>query len=192
MSNSGEPSPDYLRRLREYQLQVRAVRRKPTTAAAVIPARGPLSRRQLAVLDRLRRLSPSLAESLEQALRDLNDPTRLSYMGPAGEVREVLRAAIQKLAPDVDVKAQPWFKGYEQGGKVNPTQVERTRYAVQNRGGSTDQAKATDELIEELVGKVSRETYQVGSKSFHAGAIQGEVEKLAGWIFALLDEALPD
>lgn len=192
MSNSGEPSPDYLRRLREYQLQVRAVRRKPTTAAAVIPARGPLPGRQLAVLDRLRRLSPSLAESLEQALRDLSDPTRLSYMGPAGEVREVLRAAIQKLAPDVDVKAQPWFKGYEHGGKVNPTQNERTRYAVQNRGGSTDQAKATDELIEELVGKVSRETYQVGSKSFHAGAIQGEVEKLAGWIFALLDEALPD
>lgn len=190
MPNNGEPSPDYLRRLREYQLQVRAAPRLPAIVA--VPARGPLSARQRAVLERLRSLSPSLAESFEQALRDLNDQSRLSYMGPAGEVREVLRAAIQQLAPDVEVKAQTWFKGHEQGGKVNPTQAERTRYAVQNRGGSTDQAKATDELIEELVGKVSRETYQVGSKSFHAGAIQGDVEKLAGWVFALLDEILPD
>lgn len=187
---SGEPSPDYLRRLREYQLQVRTARR--AQAVVVVPARGPLSDRQLAVLDRLRKLSPPLAESFEQALRDLNDSGRLSYMGPAGEVREVLRAAIQQLAPEAEVKAQSWFKGHSQGGKLHPTQAERTRYAVQNRGGSTHRAKATDGLIEELLGKISRETYQVGSKSFHAGAIQGEVEKLAGWIFALLDEVLPD
>jgi hypothetical protein len=190
MTNSGEPSPDYLRRLREFQLQVRSKPR--STVAPVVPARGPLSSRQRNVLERLRRLSVALAESFEQALRDLNDHARLSYMGPAGEVREVLRATIQQLAPDADVRAQSWYKGHEQGGKINPTQAERTRYAVQVRGGSIDQAKASDELIEELIGKVSRETYQVGSRSFHAGAVQGEVEKLTGWIFSLLDEVLPD
>lgn len=188
--NKGESSTDLLRRLREFQLQVRTQPR--VMRPAVVPARGPLSDRQRLVLDRLRKLSPALSTSFEQALRDLNDQTRLSYMGPAGEVREVLRATIQILAPDADIRAQSWFKGHPQGGKINPTQSERTRYAVQQRGGSLDQAKASDELIDELVGKVSRETYQVGSRAFHAGTVRGDVQKLAGWVFSLLDEVLPD
>jgi hypothetical protein len=176
--------------LREFQLQVRA---KPRTASpVVVPARGPISDRQRNTLERLRRLSPPLAASFDQVLRDLNDYTRLSYMGPAGEVREVLRATIQLLAPDDEIREQRWFKGYEQNGKVSPTQAERTRLAVQKQGRSVDQAKAADELIEELVGKVSRETYQVGSKAFHAGTVQDDVQRLTGWIFMLLDEVLPD
>jgi hypothetical protein len=129
---------------------------------------------------------------MEQALLDINDHTRLTYMGPAGEVREVMRAAIHLFAPDEEVKKQTWFKGHEQGGKINPTQAERIRYAVQQRGGSTDLVKGTDEIIDKLVGQVGRETYTVGSKAFHAGVVRKDVEKLAGWVFMVLGEALPD
>ena len=193
MTNSiPEPSADYLRRLREFQVKVRESTRstRPLDKVAV-PARGPLSARERATLDRLAKLSRPLADSLEQALRDLNDPSRLSYVGPAGEVREVMRAAIQLLAPDEEVRAQKWFVGIKQGDKVNPSQAERTRYAVQSRRGNPDQLKELDALVDALVGKIGRETYASSSKAFHAGTAQEDVWKLTGWVFSVLDEVLP-
>ena len=98
--------PDQLRRLREFQMRVRQA---PRRIEAIVPARGPLSGRDADILARLRRASPSLADSMEQALTDMNDHSRLSYLGPAGEVREVLRATVQQLAPDDEVKEQTWY-----------------------------------------------------------------------------------
>lgn len=181
---------ELLRRLREFQMRVRQPQRKAD--APVVPARGPLSGRELHILERLRRLSGPLADSLEQALRDLNDHTRLSYIGPAGEVREVLRAAAQLLAPDEEVRKQPWFVGIKQGAKVNPSQAERIRYAVQARGGNREQSRDIDELIDQLVAQVGRQTYSSGSAALHAGTVQEKVRKLTGWVFAVLDELLPE
>jgi hypothetical protein len=182
--------PDLLRRLREFQLQVRQPAAR-TVAEAVVPARGPLSAREASILVRLRKLSGSLADSMEQALRDMNDQGRLSYVGPAGEVREVMRAAVQQLAPDDEIRKQPWFLGIVQGGKTNPSQAERTRYAVQQRRGSKDQVEDLDALIDNLVGQIGRRTYQTGSGKFHAGPDQADVWKLTGWVWAVLDEVLP-
>jgi hypothetical protein len=184
------PDPDLLRRLREFQLRVRQPPQR--RAEAVVPARGPLSGRDAAILARLRHLSPALADSLDQALKDLNDQSRLSYVGPAGEVREVMRAAVQLLAPDDEVKKQPWYVGIEQGGKRNPSQAERIRLAVQRQGGTKDQVKDIDGLVDELVGQIGRRTYTMASSAFHAGTMQARVRKLAGWVFAVLDEILPD
>jgi hypothetical protein len=181
--------PDRLRRLREFQTKVRQPSRP---VEAVVPARGPLSARESAILTRLRRQSVNLADSMEQALRDMNDQSRLSYVGPAGEVREVMRATVQLMAPDDEIRRQPWYVGIEQGGKLNPSQAERTRYAVQQRRGSKDQVQDTDALIDELVGQIGRRTYTVGSAKFHAGTDQAAVWKLTGWVWAVLDEVLPD
>jgi hypothetical protein len=174
--------------LREFQMQVRQPARR---VEAVVPARGPLSAREAAILARLRRQSAPLADSMEQALRDMNDQGRLSYVGPAGEVREVMRATVQMLAPDEEIERQPWYVGIIQGDKRNPSQAERTRYAVQQRRGSKDQVQDVDALIDELVGQVGRRTYQVGSGKFHAGTDQAAVWKLTGWVWAMLDEVLP-
>lgn len=192
-NRSFEPTADYLRRLREFQAQVRerARPRRLVEPSAVVPARGPLSAQDVSVLDRLRKLSQPLADSLEQALRDLNDSTRLSYVGPAGEVREVLRAAVQILAPDGEVKEQKWFVGHQQGESTNPTQAERTRLAVQKQRGNVDQVRDLDALLDELVGKIGRETYTSGSKAFHAGTARESVSRLTRWVFAVLDEVLP-
>jgi hypothetical protein len=183
------PDPELLRRLREFQLRVRNPIRK---VEVVVPARGPLSGRDANIIERLRRHSEPLADSLEQVLKDLNDFTRLSYVGPAGEIREVLRATVQLFAPDAEVRAQPWFVGYTVGNKTNATQAERVRYAVQTRGGSRDQVSDIDALIDQQVAQIGRETYKTGSSAFHAGTIQAEVRKLTGWVFAILDELLPE
>src|SRR2546426_3824816 len=92
-SNEG-PGAELFRRLREFQLRVGP---PPTLRVndSVGSARVPLSGNQAAVVARLRDQSPQLADSLEQALADLHDATRLTYVGPAGEAREVMRAAIQ-------------------------------------------------------------------------------------------------
>lgn len=187
--SDGGVDPDLLRRLSAFQVDVRQPAR---LAAPVVPARGPLSAREAAILARLRRQSDALADSMEQALRDMNDQTRLSYVGPAGEVREVMRATVQLMAPDDEIRKQPWYVGIEQGGKRNPSQAERTRYAVQQRHGSKDQVQDVDALIDELVGQVGRRTYTVGSGKFHAGTDQAAVWKLTGWVWAILDEVLPD
>src|SRR6184192_866191 len=132
-TRSDSPDPDLLRRLREFQVTVRRSA-SPRVVEVVVPARGPLSGIHTGILERLRKRSISLANSMEQALTDLNDGSRLSYVGPAGEIREVLRATVQLFAPDDQVRAQSWFIGINQGDKVNPSQSERMRYAVQHRG----------------------------------------------------------
>jgi hypothetical protein len=103
-----------------------------------------------------------------------------------------MRAAIQMLAPDDEIRKQPWFVGIQQGSKRNPSQSERTRYAVQQRKGNKEQVKAADELIDELVGQIGRQTYSAGSSALHAGTVRSKVLKLTGWIFAVLDEVLPE
>jgi Predicted pPIWI-associating nuclease len=155
------------------------------------PAPLPMSRREREVLVRLRGLDPSLARSLEQVLTDLNDHSRMTYAGPAGEVREVLRATIQHLAPDDRVREQPWFVGTPQGGNANPTQAERARYAAQVNGSNKDQLETASRLIDELVGRIARQTYTTGSKRLHAGARLSDVRKLTGWILMVFDEVLP-
>lgn len=187
--SDGGVNPDLLRRLREFQVQVRQPARP--IAESVVPARGPLSARESSILVRLRKLSGPLADSMEQALRDMNDQSRLSYVGPAGEVREVMRATVQQLAPDEEIRKQPWYVGIPQGNKTNPSQAERTRYAVQQRRGSKDQVEDLDELVDNLVGQIGRRTYAVGSGKFHAGTDQADVWKLTGWVWAVLDEVLP-
>ena len=105
-----------------------------------------------------------------------------------------MRAAIQKLAPEEEIRGQSWFKGIssDNGKTKHPSQAERTRYAVQVRGGNVDQVKELDSVLEESIGRISRDTYNAGSKSFHAGAAQEQLRKLTGWVFAVLDEVLPD
>jgi Predicted pPIWI-associating nuclease len=183
------PDPELLRRLREFQLKVR---RPPNGTEASATVKPLLSEHQASVIARLRRYAPALADSLEQALRDLNDRARLSYVGPAAEVREAMRAAVQLFAPDDEVRKEPWFKGITQGNKQNPSQAERIRYAVQRRGGSTAQAVKTNDLIDQLIGEIGRETYASGSSAIHAGTVRARVRKLSGWAFMILDEILPD
>jgi Predicted pPIWI-associating nuclease len=190
-TRSDGPDPDLLRRLREFQVRARRVA-SPRIVEVVVPARGPLSGIHAGILDRLRRQSTPVADSLEQALTDLNDGSRLSYVGPAGEIREVLRATVQMFAPDEQVRAQSWFVGIRQGENTNPSQSERLRYAVQRRGGDRMQVKGVEELIDELIGEIGRRTYTTGSAAFHAGTQRGRVRRLAGWVFALLDEVLPE
>ncbi len=101
------------------------------TAAATVER--PPSEMRASLAARLRDLSPDLANSYEQAHADLADTGRASYLGPAGEIREVMRGAMHLQAPDDKVEAQTWFVGDDSG---RPMQAERIRYIVQSKSGA--------------------------------------------------------
>jgi hypothetical protein len=63
---------------------------------------------------------------------------------------------------------------------------------VQQQGGDKDQANKTNDLIDQLIGEIGRQTYSVGSSAVHVGTVQAKVRKLAGWAFMILDEILPE
>lgn len=155
------------------------------TAAATVER--PASEMRASLAARLRDLSPDLANSYEQAHADLADVGRASYLGPAGEIREVMRGAMHLLAPDDEVEAQSWFVGDDRG---RPTQAERIRFIVQSKSGA-DSTVETAEIVDTKVGRLGRQLYQRASKAFHAGTQRDEVGKIVGWVEAVLNEILP-
>jgi hypothetical protein len=140
------------------------------------------------VVERLEALNPGLARSYRQALVDIEDTTRESYLGPAGELREVLRGAITALTPDDEtIKEQPWFKGHE--GK--PTQAERVRFIMQQRPEGHGPAGVATELVEEKTGALGRDLYVRASRALHSGTEREEVVKIEVYVRGVLLDVLP-
>lgn len=141
------------------------------------------------LLERLARVDEVIARSYQQALHDLNDPNRLTYVGPAAELREVLGATIRRLSPpDEEIASAPWFKGHH--GK--PTQAERVQAIMGDKERSAP-ATQTLEIIDQAIGSVARATYKHASAVAHLGrsAVRDEVAKLRTWVEAVLGEILP-
>jgi hypothetical protein len=166
---------------------------RPVAAATVTtppPGRSVPPAREADIVRRLGKVSPELAVSFQQVLGDLDDPSRVTYMGPVGEAREVLRAAIHALAPDEDVKAQPWFKGDDKG---RPTQAERARYAAGRRSNrDADEAADAIDVFEEKLGRLFRTVYTSASKRFHTSTQRSEAQRIVGYAVVILDDVLPD
>jgi hypothetical protein len=142
---------------------------------------------QQALAERLATLSPDLAASYQQVHRDLADDGRGTFLGPAGEIREVMRGAIHLLAPDGDVRAQPWFQG-DQG---RPTQTERIRYILQQSSASEAAPGEAADIVDTKVARLGRLLYSRASGAFHAGTQRAEVNRIVGYAEAVLNEILP-
>jgi hypothetical protein len=138
------------------------------------------------LIERLERLSPDLATSYLQVQTDLADGSRRSFLGPAGEIREVMRAVIHVLAPDDEVRSRPWYRGHE----GNPTQAERVRYILEERAGGDAPIEAA-EVVDTKVARLGRLLYTRASRAFHVGAQRDEVDRIIGYVDAVLNEILP-
>lgn len=160
------------------------------------PQRAPAGRDDNAAA-RLRELDPLLADGYEQAIMDLEDAKRLSYRGPAAELREVLTGVLHKLAPNDAVEATDWYKESRHSGKrqePTPTRAERTKYILRSRAkGSavTESTEAHMVSVEERLGNVVNATYRRGSVATHLGTERDEVQNLLPYLNALLRELLP-
>lgn len=152
-----------------------------SSAVSSTPADGEL-------VERLEALSPALADSYRQATEDLHDESRRTFLGPASELREVLRGTVDLLAPDDNtIKGELWFKGHE--GK--PTQAERIRAILQSKDRAEQPIRASV-IVDEAVGAVGRMTYTRASASVHVTrkAERDEVLKIQQWVNVVLNELL--
>lgn len=139
------------------------------------------------LLHRLEALQPELAASYSQVHIDLADDARLSFLGPAGEIREVMRAVIHELSPDDDVRARSWYVGHED----RPTQAERIRHILESRSETETSATNTAGIVEEKVATFGRDLYRRASRALHTGAQREELRKIVRWVEAVLIEILP-
>jgi hypothetical protein len=139
----------------------------------------------------LARIVPSAAASYEQCLLDLGDLRRRSYRGVAHELREVLREALNYLAPDAEVMAE---RGFElEKGQVRPTQRQKALHVFKKRKLSREAMSAPElslSLVEELAASITRTAYTRGAKHAHTATSSPEVRQLKMYVDAVLAELL--
>jgi Predicted pPIWI-associating nuclease len=150
-----------------------------------------LSQTERAILDTLGKMLPLTAASYEQALLDLAQGKRVSWRGTAAELREVLREAIDHLAPDDKVLASPGFQPEQ--GQTLPTQKQKVRFILRARKGNSASvavAEASLSTVDESIAVLARSTYRRGSASTHAATDPSEIRNLKRYVDALLAELL--
>lgn len=143
------------------------------------------------IVESLQEVCPAAALSYSQALVDLQSESRLSYRGPATELREALRETLDTLAPDKDVEAMPGYK--PESDAKRPTMKQKVRYILRSRGFGSGQLAAPEsaiEGVEEMLGGVVRSVYTRSSVSTHTATTRTEVLRVHAWVRLVLCELL--
>lgn len=143
------------------------------------------------LFDAISGLVPSAGLSYRQAILDLNDGNRVSYRGPAAELREVLREVLDHLAPDKDVMAAPGFK--LEKDRPKPTMKQKVRFILKARdeGASTVEVpEKAMESAESIIGGLARSIYTYGSVVTHVAGERSQVVRLKRYVEAVLSHLL--
>jgi Predicted pPIWI-associating nuclease len=143
------------------------------------------------IVSTLQSIVPAAALSYQQALSDLQLDSRLSWRGPATDLREALRETLDYLAPDDDVEE---MSGYKQDPDiVGPTMKQKVRFLMRNRGASkavSGPAEAAADSIEEAIGTFVRSVYTRSSASAHTPTEKAEVLRVRDLVRVVLCELL--
>lgn len=145
----------------------------------------------LKILSVLKPLLPSAAASYEQALTDLLSQQRLSWRGPATDLREALRETLDHLAPDADVVSSAGFK--LESGATGPTMKQKVRFLLRKRILSHSAVQAPEvaaDAIDTVVGTFVRSVYTRSSVSTHTPTNKNEVIRVRDLVRVVLCELL--
>jgi predicted pPIWI-associating nuclease len=136
-------------------------------------------------------LVPSAALSYRQAISDLNDEGRLSFRGPALELREALRETLDHLAPDKDVtNAQGYAQEKDRHG---PTMKQKVRFILKARGQSKSSSEVPEQTattIDEMIGSLTRSIYDRSSVATHVASERKTVIQIRRYVAAILHDIL--
>jgi hypothetical protein len=150
-----------------------------------------LNGQEATILKTLEQIVPLAALSYRQACTDLAARDRVSYRGTANELREALRELLDHLAPDADVEAHPGFK--VEDGQKKPTMKQKVRFILRARGLPATSGEAPEGavvLVDEMIGKLTRSTYNRSSISAHVSTARGEVCQMKMYVDSVLAELL--
>lgn len=143
------------------------------------------------IIQTLKSIVPSAALSYEQALNDLKQVDRLSWRGPATDLREALRETLDKLAPDTDVTTSAGFK--LEPNATGPTMKQKVRFILKNRGASKNSAAPIEDAtatIDELLGSFVRSIYTRSNISTHTPTNRSEVLRVRDLVRVAMSELL--
>lgn len=159
-----------------------------SSSAKRTPSGGRLLRRDVFVA--LESLSASLASSYAQAVRDLEDPERLTWAGPGHEIREVLRGILELLAPDEQVVAQPWFR--REDNTSGPTQRQKALYILRQRDAGSKEEEVVKQVMamDDVVSGLVRATYLRASDAAHRSKSRREIIRILNYFHALAHDLL--
>lgn len=181
---------------KKYIKRIRKTMPAVTTGLAMHAGSGPESSKEptvdeLQLIDMLRRMVPSAAISYRQALIDLADEHRISFRGPALELREALRETLDHMAPDEDVMAMAGFK--LEKSRTGPTMKQKVRFILRARESGSAAMQVTEDAatsVEAVLGNLTRAVYNLGSVNTHVASERGEVRKLKRYIDVVLHDLL--
>jgi hypothetical protein len=143
------------------------------------------------IMKTLQGLVPAAALSYQQAIADLADDSRVSFRGPALELREALREALDHLAPNEEVEAMDGYK--REPERKGPTMKQKVRFIRSARGLSKSSGavpEQTTTTIDELVGTLTRSVYDMSSVATHVAKERKAVVRIKLYVVAVLHEML--
>lgn len=197
LSNAGNSKSSYNKLFKSLETNIHLMTERIELRLSEIEflARSPqvsvLSNQEMAICETLTRIAPTAARSYQQAIVDLSDRNRISYRGPANELREALRETLDKLAPDDEVVAQPGFK--LEADQTKPTMKQKTRFILKKRQLPRNAMSSPEEaiqILEERVGTFARATHERASISAHVQSERSEVNNVRNYVNAVLAELL--
>jgi hypothetical protein len=113
---------------------------------------------EVQIIETLEGLLPTAALSYQQAIRDLAESNRVSYRGPASELREVLRSVVDHQAPpDVVKKSDGYKPEKDEHGKdrPKPTMKQQVRFILKARGQKSSTTELPERAVEAVDGLIS-------------------------------------
>lgn len=142
------------------------------------------------IIGKLEALVTSAALSYEQAIRDLNDDNRVSFRGPALELREALREILDHLAPDSEVTISQGYK--QEKDRIGPTTKQKVRFIMKKKGkqSSSDTTERAAVTFEESLAGLTRAVYEKASKATHVASERQTVVNLRRYVVAIFHDIL--
>ena len=142
------------------------------------------------IISKLDALVPSAALSYKQAILDLKDDGRVSFRGPALELREALREILDHLAPDGEVTTAPGY--VQEKDRTGPTMKQRVRFIMKKKGkrSSSDAPEQTVTAFEEAIAGLTRAIYEQSSRATHVAGERQTVVQLRRFVVAIFHEVL--
>jgi hypothetical protein len=185
-----------------YKRHLTAIRRLVPRVTSQIAMRAPLpgfavssSENDSKIIDTLSRLVPSASLSYQQAIGDLADPRRLSFRGPAHELREALREVLDHLAPDDEMSKEGvrFEKGQDDKDRTTYTMKQKVRFIFRARERSMTESAVPEKAtatIDALIADMTRSTYDRGSLSAHKERGKKSIEQLKRYVDVILHDLL--
>ncbi len=183
-----------------YKRHVKAIRRliPKVTSQIEIQGAGPANavsstENNQKILGTLRDLVPSAALSYEQAIADMSNHGRVSFRGPAHELRESLREVLDRFASIEDMADAGVKREKNARGEELYTMKQKVRFIFKSRERNTTESAVPENavnMVEEVIASMTRSTYDRGSLSAHQERGRKSCEQLKRYVDVVLHDLL--